>query len=153
MPRKATTAVSRLTGLVSPEPNTGCWLWTGSADNKGYGRLKGAANKYVKAHRLSYERHVGPIAPGLVLDHLCRVKSCVNPAHLEPVSSGENTRRGTLFASPTLNKHKTHCVRGHAFSSRNTYRNTQGRRKCRKCVAIRNAAKREASQANKGRGR
>ena len=69
--------------------STGCWEWTGHVNNAGYGRVK---NDY--AHRLAYEMFVGPIPDGADLDHLCRRRSCVNPAHLEPVTRSENVRRG-----------------------------------------------------------
>jgi hypothetical protein len=71
-----------------------CWNWTGSTD-RGYGKIglrRGVAPLY--AHRVSYEFHVGPIPAGLQLDHLCRNRSCVNPAHLEPVTQRENLARG-----------------------------------------------------------
>ena len=84
----------------TPEPNTGCWLWTGATDRKGYGqfRSKGA---HVKAHRWSYERLVGPIPEGLQIDHLCRVPGCVNPEHLEPVTHRENQVRGLVARGAT----------------------------------------------------
>lgn len=70
-----------------------CWTWTGYTEAKsGYGRLSfGGARSY--AHRVAYELAVGPIPEGLDLDHLCRVRNCVNPTHLEPVTRGENVRR------------------------------------------------------------
>jgi hypothetical protein len=68
---------------------SGCWLWQGYLNADGYGSLGHRA-----AHRLYYERHVGAIPPGLTLDHTCGVRSCVNPDHLEPVTQGENVRRG-----------------------------------------------------------
>jgi hypothetical protein len=74
------------------EPETGCWLWD-RALHKGYGRIR-AYGKVVYAHRFFYEKHVGPIPDGLVLDHLCRNRACVNPGHLQPVSRMENNRRG-----------------------------------------------------------
>lgn len=70
-----------------------CWLWTGSRTTKGYGHLL-VDGRFTQAHRLAYELEVGPIASGLVIDHLCRVRHCVNPAHLEPVTNRENLRRG-----------------------------------------------------------
>ena len=70
-----------------------CWIWRGARDDKGYGSL-GINGKILRAHRVSYEWLIGPIPEGLVLDHLCRVPPCVNPAHLEPVTQGENSRRG-----------------------------------------------------------
>lgn len=69
-----------------------CWVWLGSHD-RGYGHF-GVDGGYVRAHRWAWEALVGPIPPGLVLDHLCRNPSCVNPDHLEPVTRAENTRRG-----------------------------------------------------------
>ncbi len=75
------------------EPSSECWLWTGSKRG-GYGRLRLSATGSVEAHRASYEYHVGPIAEGLVIDHLCRNRACINPAHLEPVTNRENIRRG-----------------------------------------------------------
>lgn len=68
-------------------PTGFCWEWTGQKDS-GYGRYSGRP-----AHRVTYEVLVGPIPDGLTLDHLCRNKGCVNPDHLEPVTSSENTRR------------------------------------------------------------
>lgn len=71
------------------EPNSGCWLWAGADNGVGYGKFRG---KY--AHRISYEMNRGPIPNGMHLDHLCRVRCCVNPSHLEPVTNAENARRG-----------------------------------------------------------
>lgn len=73
----------------------GCWLWTGKLNNSGYGSFGvGARGTGVRgAHRWSYEYHVGPIPKGLQIDHLCRVRNCVNPGHLEPVTAAENNRR------------------------------------------------------------
>lgn len=72
---------------------SGCWLWTGALRD-GYGRVKFNGSVTQEAHRASYEFHIGPIPEGLVIDHLCRNRSCINPSHLEPVTQGENIRRG-----------------------------------------------------------
>lgn len=75
---------------------TGCWLWTRDTSNTyGYGRFK-MPGRYAVAHRVAYESVRGPIGSGLDLDHLCRVRHCINPAHLEPVTKAENVRRGLV---------------------------------------------------------
>lgn len=70
-----------------------CWKWTGAITETGYGVLQVNGRK-TYAHRFVYERLIGRIPVGLVIDHLCRVRSCVNPAHMEPVTNEENLRRG-----------------------------------------------------------
>jgi len=110
---------------------TPCWIWQGSIGAGGYGKLwrKG---KTLLAHRWIYEKDVGPIPEGLTLDHLCRQRDCVNPAHLEPVTTKENLRRGE---SPSARiARKTHCKRGHEFTTDNTYIGAGGRRCCRSCM-------------------
>lgn len=108
----------------------GCWLWTGYIDAKGYGVLGIGGKRLSKAHRFSYERFVGPIPAGKCLDHLCRVRHCVNPVHLEPVTNQENVIRGNAARPP-----RVACVKGHAFSEQNTYINQRGKRECRTCRA------------------
>jgi hypothetical protein len=107
----------------------GCWVWTAYTDAWGYGRLR-VDGRSVEAHRVGYELVVGPIPEGLELDHLCRKPACVNPFHLEPVTTAVNVERSS--SPPALNKRKTHCKHGHAFDEANTYR-TGGARKCRTC--------------------
>lgn len=81
------------------DPETGCWLWQGSLGTAGYGavRREGKPGGKQQAHRWFFERLVGPIPPSLVLDHLCENKRCVNPEHLDPVTTGENIRRALEF--------------------------------------------------------
>jgi hypothetical protein len=110
----------------------GCWLWQGYVTPKGYGRVKWKG-KVERVHRLVYETLVGEIPHGLVTDHLCRVRRCCNPAHVEPVTIAENTRRGI---PGRYNAKKTHCKRGHEFDAENTYLH-RGRRQCRACATIR----------------
>lgn len=101
----------------------GCWLWRGFIMPNGYGQtyLDGG-HKY--AHRVAYEEVVGPIPEGLQIDHLCRIRNCVNPAHLEPVTLAENLRRGIH-----LNSTKTGCPRGHPYD-----KVIDGRRVCTLCL-------------------
>jgi len=110
-----------------------CWLWTGAVNGNGYGNFN-ESGRYVGAHRVAYELVIGPIPADLTLDHLCRVRLCVNPSHLEPVTNGDNVRRG--MSVPALNARKTHCKRGHPFDARNTYRRPDGSRQCRACRRI-----------------
>ncbi len=113
-----------------PEPNSGCWLWLGMVDECGYARVQ-YHGRLRGAHRAMYERERGPVPAGLVLDHLCRVRSCVNPAHMEPVTNGENLRRGNW----PWNSRRTACRRhGHAFDERNTRITPEGHRSCRACA-------------------
>jgi hypothetical protein len=85
-----------------------CWLWTGRVDAKGYG-MGYFERRVARAHHFL----VGRPNPGMHWDHLCRVRSCVRPEHLEMVTPQENWRRG--FSPPALNERKTHCPRGHAY--------------------------------------
>lgn len=118
-----------------------CWLWTGAKIPKGYGRFWDG-RRCAYAHRFAYELLVAPIPDGLSIDRLCRVPSCVNPAHLEPVTTRENNLRGVGIAA--INIGKTHCPQGHPYSAENTYRYKSGPpyRKCRACDVARHAAAR-----------
>jgi hypothetical protein len=120
-----------------------CWMWTAGRNHKGYGEFRGDGRR-VYAHRFAYELLVSPIPDGLQLDHLCRVHDCVNPDHLEPVTSRTNTLRGDTLAAKCATK--THCLAGHPFSPENTYVD-RGRRRCRECGRARYAAYRARKQA------
>jgi hypothetical protein len=89
---------ARFFALMIPEPNSGCWLWLGSL-RSGYGRFS-LNGKTCEAHRVSYEHLVGPIPQGMMIDHLCRTRCCINPDHLEPVTNAENIRRGQAGKGP-----------------------------------------------------
>jgi len=141
--------VERFMEKVEIDPDSGCWNWTGSTHAEtGYGsfwrgKITPAGNHCPeRAHRVSYELHVGPISEGLQLDHLCRNRRCVNPAHLEPVTNRENALRG--IGACAVNARKTHCVHGHEFTAANTIARINGRR-CRTCTNLRARQQRRAA--------
>lgn len=132
--RTRTDPVTRFWGHVDKSGD--CWLWTASRNLLGYGEF----NVYEDgrdwyAHRFAYEQTVGPIPDGLVLDHLCRNPSCVNPDHLEAVTQQENILRSPI-APAAINARKTHCLRGHEFTSMNTRIDARGGRRCRACCRM-----------------
>jgi len=102
----------------------GCWIWTGAKQSRGYGSV-GIDSKVRLTHRVAYEALLGPIPDGLTIDHLCMVKLCCNPAHLEVVTRAENGRRYTAAI--------THCKHGHEFTDENTFMK-HGARQCRTCT-------------------
>jgi len=118
---------------------SGCHLWTGHIDADGYGIIsagprEGEARRKLYTHRVAYEAAHGEISDGLVVDHLCRNRSCCNPAHLEAVTQQQNMQRGSFGG-------RTHCKHGHEYTPENTYRDTRGRQ-CRECRRLRVKARR-----------
>lgn len=123
-------------GPVHPTLGTPCWLWTRST-RRGYGRARAPRGVGTEAaHRIAWMMLVGPIPEGLELDHLCRVRACVNPAHLEPVTHAENLRRGIRR---DVSVGKTHCKHGHEYTRANVYMH-RGARYCVECHRIRHRA-------------
>lgn len=117
-----------------------CWWWTGAYTPNGYGKFYTGRNEnkkriFVGAHRYSYQIFKGSIPEGLVLDHLCRNKRCVNPRHLEPVTTKENVARG---ATPT-----SFCPKGHAYEGYNLYILPNGYKQCRDCNNDRHRRRRQ----------
>lgn len=117
---------------------SGCWQWTGKPNRDGYGMAFHERRNRL-AHIAVYEHERGPVPAGLVLDHLCRNRACVNPAHLEPVPQRVNVHRG---ASPAAYFHfRGTCESGHEFTERTTYLRKDGGRRCRICEAGRQRLK------------
>lgn len=125
--------MDRLMAKVEPD-KSGCWIFIGSRSQGGYGRIYDAERGIpVQAHRVTFEHLVRPIPAELDLDHLCRVRACVNPAHLEPVTSRENTVRGLAMFNGQHNIVKTHCPQGHPYDFANTRFTPSGWRYCHTC--------------------
>lgn len=125
------TKLERYLWSVQPD-ESGCWRWNGPHHRLGYAQLAG---QY--AHRFAYEYYKGAIPDGLDIDHLCRVRDCVNPDHLEAVTHAENMRRSRL----------QQCGAGHAMTETNVYVTPRGQRHCRECGLIRDRAYRARKAA------
>lgn len=130
---KLATLLNRVTISES-----GCWLWQGWVDRDGYGQCQVAGTrKKARAHRLCYVLTKGTIPEGLVLDHLCKVRNCVNPDHLDPVTPAENVYRGHVATA----RARSHCKHGHEWTEANTKWTKAGGRVCRRCCADRERAR------------
>jgi hypothetical protein len=153
-PRTIIPPMQRLYAKVVIDPATGCHLWQGHIGKDGYGRFSlSRFQKSVATHRWTFEQANGPIPPGLVIDHLCRVRHCVNPAHMESVTNTENLLRGDGAAAK--NARKTHCKRGHPLEGDNLVSvctPTGVARQCRICRGLRsriNGLRRQARNAER----
>lgn len=135
--------LDRFAPKVDFEADNGCWQWLGYVRPDGYGSFMALNQRTVMPHRWLYLEIVGPIGDGLHLDHLCRNRACVNPDHLEPVESGENTRRGigpVVWHRVRAEEATGKCPGGHVWTPESTYyRPSDGFRECRICRRERNA--------------
>jgi HNH endonuclease len=118
----------RIAARIRIDAETGCWLWLGHLTG-GYGACSWKGQIY-KTHRLVYELLIAEISVGLVLDHLCVVRHCVNPAHLEPVTLAENARRNGHA------RRQDACGKGHPMQGRNLGVSRSGHRYCRECQKL-----------------
>lgn len=111
-----------------------CLVFTGRLSDSGYGRVTTPHATHF-AHKVMWEAEHGTVPDGMELDHLCRVRACANPAHLEPTTHRENVLRGV--GPSAVNAVKTHCDRGHEFTPTNTYipPKRPDERQCRRCRA------------------
>lgn len=117
-------------GFATKVRLTDCHVWIGATNNKGYGLACVGDGKIELAHRVAYEHEFGPIPDGMVIDHLCRVRNCVNPLHLEPVTQGENQRRGRRAAALQVGDT---CDNGHLIREGDLYERPSGATECRHC--------------------
>ncbi len=135
------TLSERMESKIEKITESGCFIWLASTTRCGYGQIR-VNKKNLSAHRVAYEIARGPIPQGLDLDHLCRVRCCVNPDHLEPVTRFENSIRGERAT-------RTHCPRGHEYTDSNTYyhrRGHQSHRICRVCNRLHVAKYKQKAQ-------
>lgn len=126
------TALERFLDRIVVLPNE-CWQWQGTLVTQGYGYITDDHGWYARAHRWSYEHFVGPIPAGLVLDHLCRNRGCVNPDHVEPTTHAININRGETRAASRKRRQK-YCKRGHDLALTAKYVPSKQSRQCMACM-------------------
>ncbi len=127
--------MDRIWEMTMPLPECGCYIFMGALGGRGYGNISiptgRSPGKTCAVHKIAYEILVGPVPDGLELDHKCRVRSCWNPDHLEPVTPRVNKLRGVGITAKYART--THCPQGHPYNDENTYRDPTGARECRIC--------------------
>lgn len=124
---------NRILDKIVRIPESGCWIWIGSLTGYGYGETWWNNTKHF-VHVLMHKLFVGEVPKGFEVDHLCKVRCCCNPEHLEAVTHAENVKRSSSWHH-VVNYHKaqTHCQRGHAWTEENTYVEPNGKRRCLEC--------------------
>lgn len=127
----------RFLKYVSPEPNTGCWLWQGYTNRAGYGAFQIRSKISVFAHRASWEIFKSKIPKRLYVCHKCDTPSCVNPDHLFLGSNSDN-QKDSVIKKRHHESRKILCKRSHPLIGSNLKINPNGSRQCRKCCVIRN---------------
>lgn len=142
------TLPPRIASKIEPEPMSGCWLWTAAVNREGYGVVRWP-RKMARAHRAIYEILVGPI-PKPTLNHECRVRCCVNPAHLTPMTLAENTMEPKSLSPSKLNSERMACPKhGIPYS----HREERDRwRRCGACITEKNRAYKAKWRASHGAG-
>jgi len=135
--------LARLNRQIVVDDNQ-CWLWQGTQSKNGYAYAsRGPGHPKRVVHRILWEHHNNQLIPeGMQLDHLCRVRQCVNPDHFEVVTPSENTMR-----QEHSNRGKTHCPKGHEYDTENTRITSTGRRVCRACDRARERSVTEVARA------
>lgn len=139
---KPTPPGDRFRRYVQRNSGSDCHEWTGGKTSAGYGVFHPSKTQTVYAHRWAYEDACGRIPDGLVIDHLCRNRGCVNPDHLEAVTNEENLSRGAGYA--LRNGLRTACVNGHEYTPENTYIAPKGDVRCRACSRRRGGKEQQA---------
>jgi|SRR5882757_3124034 len=141
-PDQALPAYDRVMRRVERDETSGCLLWLGYKQPKGYGivgasisRSTGAKNRTALVHRVTWEHERGPIPEGLEVDHICRTRHCVEITHLQLLTPRANKDRADHSARIAALRAKTHCKRQHEFTAENT-RWYKGRRQCKACFAF-----------------
>lgn len=122
-----------------------CWLWLAALNGAGYGIFRLATGRNARAHRWAWEHLRGPIPEGMQIDHLCRVRKCLNPAHLEVVTNKVNAER-SVPGRRVWRRERTHCARGHEFTPENCFWH-KGRRCCQACRDLARERRRQRKAA------